>query len=198
MATLTATGWRGDSVDPVALMKRYGVVNHPAGPGPAMRLVHVTERFGRAAIDVAVPIGHSVRMIIPGEDKTHMTNGGVFTIPLNAGDHTYFPLRGDRGPFGFSVAGVASDYVDGNGLAYGQYDDDLSKLPDGRTYPNNYGHLDLVFAWDTGTATPVTPLSDPTPITGGIWLTAGEVQSVRSSLLNADNILREATNRRPQ
>lgn len=193
---LKATNWRGQQVDAAVLMKRYGVTNHAAGPGPAMRLVHVVERFGRAAIDVTVPAGYSVRMIIPGEDKTHMTNGGVFTIPLNAADHTYYPLRGDRGPFGFSVAGVASDYVDGNGLAYGQYDDDPGQLPDGRTHPNNYGHLDLVFAWDTGV--PVTPPPpDPTPITGGIWVTPNEAVSLRAAAAIINDTITNATNRKP-
>ena len=193
---LTATNWRGQQTDPAALMDRYGVVNHPAGPGPAMRLTHVSERFGRAAIYVTVPTGHFVRMVIPGEDKAHPTDNGMFTISLDAGDHTYYPLRGDHGPFGFAVAGVASDYVDGNGLAYGQYDDDPSKLPDGQTYPNNYGHLDLVFAWDTGVSAPTTP-TEPTIPAGGIVLTPDEAFSLRASLANIDSIVATATNRRP-
>lgn len=194
-----AFNWRGEQVDAAALMDRYAVKISPAGAGPAMRVVALVERYGRALLEVNVPAGNLVRMVIPGEDKAHPTEGGRFTIPMNTGDHTYYPLSADpgrakRGPFGFSVAGQPSDYIDGLGIAFGAYDDDPSQLPPA-SHGNAYGHLEPTFAWDTGTSTPTEP-TQPVP-SSGIVLTADEAFSLRASLNNIDSIIATATNRRP-
>lgn len=196
---IRAFDWRGNSVDAAKLMATYGVVNHPAGPGPAMRLTTVTERFGRALFEVTVPVGYPVRMVIPGEDRNHATDGGRFTQPINTGDHTYYPRRGDHGPFGFAVAGTPSDYVDGIGTAYDQYANPADYPP--ASQGNNYGHLDLVFAWDNGAGVPVPPTDPqptppPVPPGQGITLTVDESIALRAAASTIHTVIQNATNRR--
>lgn len=198
--SVKAFNWRGQQVDADALMARYAVKISPAGPGPAMRVVALIERYGRALMEVNVPAGNLVRMVIPGEDKAHPTEGGRFTIPMNTGDHTYYPMGSGqggakRGPFGFSVAGQPSDYIDGLGIAFGAYDDDPSQLPPA-SIGNAYGHLEPTFAWDTGVSTPTTPTQPSIPV-GGMVLTPEEAFSLRASANNIDSIITTATNRKP-
>ena len=156
---LIAFNYKGEHADPATLLARYTAkISPPPLAGPAMPVAVIREVFGRALIETAVPNGYLVRMVIPGEDKAHATNGGVFTIPIDTEDHTYYPLGNNdkRGLFGFGVAGVNSEYIDGIGCAFGQYDDDVSKYPPA-SVGNNYGHLEASFVWDAGAPAPVSP-----------------------------------------
>lgn len=195
--TLRAMNWRGEPVDPDVLMRRYGVHIHPAGPGPAMRVVLLTERFGLAEVEANVPAGNLVRMVIPSGEEVHPTANGRFGIRANTEDATYYPKQGQSGLFGFSVAGQPSDYIDGLGFAFGQYDGELGLAPDGQSQANNYGHLVPTFAWVEAGSAPATPTTPPILSNELLTLTPEEAFKLRTAASAIDTIVQAAVNRRP-
>lgn len=197
----TCYRWDNKEVSFDYLQSIYGFQYHEAEnvPASATKAWYPTvlqEAHGNVAIkSVIAGGGAAMRVEVPPTGYTELS--GSFSDNMKMGDHSYFP--GGHGPYGFRVINSVypSVYVDGFGILWGGHQPDQLPPPD---QGNNYMHLNIVWGLvdlATTSTPPVIPPSDPTPITGGIWLTAGEVQSIRSSLLNVDDILRDATNRKP-
>ena len=192
--------WDGAEIPFEVLQSRYGFTYHegtdhlPVGTNKAWYPVQLREAHGKAYF-VAVASGAAIRMEVPPEGYTE--SDGHVVHPMTSQDYSYFP--GQHGLIGCKVIDrYPSVYVDGFGILYGGHRPEDLPPPD---KGNNYMHVDITWGLvdieRIGTVPPTQP-SDPTPITGGIWLTADDVQRLRGSLLNVDDILRNATNRKPQ
>jgi hypothetical protein len=205
---IRATNWRGEFVDPSVLLKRYNLKFERAEERPEYqgnmdrythvgRVVALSERFGHAYYQVSVPGGASVNVKLPGDDRNHATNGGLFTLAIDTRYHTYEPRRGQHGPIGFAVAGMPSDYLSGVGSAFDQYENpgDLPRPDQG----NNYGHLDVTFEIlpRVGSVSPA-PIPGPIERPGTVYeITAAELAQFRAVLSAGDDLLRAIVNRRP-
>lgn len=191
--------WSGKEVPFSYLQGIYGFQIHdgldhlPAGIKRAWYPTVIQERGGK--VTLAATAGAPLFLIGAGYTATYPD--GRLTFPMNMNDHAYQPKKGEYGSIGIKVRdSVPSAYIDRLGIAWNAHA--VDQLPPS-DQGNNYMHCDT--SWgivDLEAPTPpVNPPSDPTPITGGIWLTADEVQRLRGSLLNVDDILRTATNRPP-
>lgn len=200
LSTPTCYRWDGVEVPYAYLQGIYQFAIHdgtdhiPAGATQAWYPTQIWETHAKAQFIATA--NAPIQVILP--DNPWIEADGKVDLPLvmypPERSHAYQPKKGEHGPIGVKVAdpGLPSAYMDGIGIAWNAHTPE--QLP-----PENQGnnYMTVMVRFGIVTLDASVPVSDPTPITGGIWLTADQIQRVRASLLNVDDILRDATNRRP-
>ncbi len=191
--------WDGKEVGFDYLQSIYGFQYHeaenvPASAKKAWYPIALQEAHGTVSIQSNVN-GAVMRVEVPPTGYT--VADGHFSENMKMGDHSYF--KGQHGPYGFRVQDdqYPSVYVDGFGILWGGHQPDQLPPAD---QGNNYMHINLTWGLVDlagGPVPPVVPPSDPTPITGGVWLTADQWQRIRNNQLSTDDILCDAMNRPP-
>lgn len=171
-----------------------GGVHVPITATKAYYPVELRERGGDRNLWVFA--NGSIKLIAPNDVRSAW---GQLAYPMTSQANSYQPKKGEHGMIGVKIEDpiVPSVYLGELGIAWNAHEPGQLASPE---KGNNYMHIDSTWGivdLTGGSVPPVVPPSDPTPITGGVWLTADEVQRLRGSLLNVDDILRTATNRPP-
>lgn len=154
-----AIDWRGNQVDPTALLAKYGMtIEH--GPATGYHVVEVRETSGRPELRNIVlgtrePVAFDWLNIgktgLKSEMKRDMATGieeNTLNLNVNAGSY-YWP--GQSGPHHVKASGP-SDTVHGWGLA--------QNVPD---QPPDNRYLTLIVVWQYGTEATESPAPDPEP-----------------------------------
>lgn len=170
---MRAIDWRGNSVDPAALLAKYAMTIIP-GPATGWHVVEVRETSGRPELRNIVlgtrdPVAFDWLNVgatgLRSEMKIDMATGieeNTLNLTVNAGSY-YWPRQGQHGSHKVKAQG-ASDTVEGWGLAQ----DVLDQPPD-----NRYLTLIVVWQYVTGGSSPAEPppVTPPPPTTEPVSIT---------------------------